>query len=219
MVSSEKDKLLLRALQDNDLEECKDLIKSGVDVNKKDKLKNTILTIASWNGYKEICSLLLENGANVNIKNNYGETALTIASYLKHKEVCLILIENGANIEEKDADGDTALIWACRSECKEMVSLLISSGCYYSSRYKRISYNRLSLPTFRTFMIEYIKNQKDIKLKKLINIVPEEILDDINNKSIGYCTKCQKHFYYYKYELKLEDLRKNEIIDVKVHCL
>ncbi len=69
-------------------------------------------------------------------------------------------------------------------------------------------------------MIENVKNQKDIKLKDLIGVVPEEILDDINNKSIGYCSKCNNHFYYFKYDIKLKDLNKiDKIIDVKVHCL
>ena len=212
--------LLIDAIDQNNFKICKELIKGGTDVNIYDKYGYTALMYAAVNECKEICSLLLENKADVNIKSEHSShTALMYASSGGYKEICSLLLENEVDINMENKKGDTALTEASYWEHKEVYSLLISSGCNYSSRYKRISYNRLSIPTFRTFMIENVRNQKEIKLKKLINIVPEEILDDINNNSIEYCTKCNNHFYYYKYELKLKDLKKDEIINVKVHCL
>ncbi len=232
MVSLEKGELLLRAVQNNNLEKCKELIKIGTDINQKDEYGDTSLMLACIYGYIQICSLLLKNGANVNKNNNYGISALIYASIKGCKEICLLLLKNGANVEKRGPEGDTALICASRYGHKELCSLLLEngadinikdkyhnntalrwastrgyegicllllkSGCNYSSNYERISY---------------------IKLSKLIKIVPEEILDDINNKSIGYCSKCQKHFYYYRYELELRSLKKDEIINIKVHCL
>ena len=219
MVSLSKNELFLIAVGKNNLKKCENLIKDVENINIKDDYGMTALIYASCWGYKDMCSLLLKNGADVNIKDNYGNTSLIYASLYGYKNTCLSLLENGANIEEKNKKNRTALILAYIERYKEVISLLISSGCNYSSNYKRISYNRLSLLTFRTFMIENIRNQKDIKLKDLIKIVPEEILDDINNNSVGYCLKCRKHFYYYRYELKLKDLKRDEIINVKVHCL
>ncbi len=198
---------------------CLFLLENKANINIKNNYGETALIIVSLRGHKKICSLLLENGADVNTKNIFGETSLIFASKNGYEEICSLLLKNEADVNIKNNDGDTALMKANKNENKEVISLLISSGCNYSSNYKRISCNRLTIPTFRTFMIEYIRNQKDIKLKKLINIVPEEILDDINNKSISYCSKCSNHFYYYKYDIKLEDPYEDEIINVKVHCL
>ena len=167
----------------------------------------------------EKCKELIKGRVNINIKDNWGHTALIYASSRGYKELCSLLLDDEADVNIRDKNGWTALTGAYRHEYKEIISLLIGSGCNYSSYYQIILYNRSSIPTFRTFMIENVRNQKDIKLKDLIGVVPEEILDDINNKSISYCTKCHKHFYYYKYEIKLKAIYFNEIINVKVHCL
>ncbi len=198
---------------------CLWLIENKANVNIQNIYGETALMSASIKGNKEICLLLLENKADVNTKDKNGWTALICAARYKNKEICLILMENGANMEEKNEYGYTVLMIACRLDHKQIILLLIRSGCNYSSNYERMSCNRLSIPTFRTFMIEYIKNQKYIKLKDLVGVAPEEILDDINNKSISYCTKCSTHFYYCRYELKLKNINSSEIINVKIHCL
>jgi ankyrin repeat protein len=56
----------------------------------------TALTIASWNGDKEMVKLLIENGADMSMKNKYGKTALMLALEGEHKEVVELLKSYGA---------------------------------------------------------------------------------------------------------------------------
>ncbi len=232
---------LIKAIKCNKLEEVKKLIRIRIQksevvmvcyemwgypetlinkeiINKKDSNGETPLIIAC-RGHKEICFLLIKMGANVNIKNNHGETALMVACLCKCEEICLMLIKGKADINEKDQNEHTTLLLTYRNANKEIFLLLISSGCDYSCIFKKISYKKKELKSLRIFMMEYIKNQKEIKLSKLINIVPEEILDDINNKCISYCSKCYNYFYFYRFEITIQNIFSENILKVNVHCL
>ena len=216
---------LMHAVWKGYKEICSWLLENGADVNIKDSYGETALINASEKRYKEICSLLIENKADINIGNIFGDTLFMLVCSKNLYEVSLMLIKKCVNINEKNNSKQTPLEKASHNLNREICILLISSGCNYSKLYKKISHNKiLEIPSLRTLMIENVKNQKNIKLSELIDVVPEEILDDINNKSISYCSKCQKHFYYYKYNIKLKCLKnrcwiKGTKINIKCHCL
>ncbi|MBE6462712.1 MAG: ankyrin repeat domain-containing protein [Alphaproteobacteria bacterium] len=108
-----------------DINEVKELIDMGADVNAKSDVGLTALMLSSSKGHKEVVEFLIQNGANVNMTDNEGLTALMWASYRGHKEVVELLIKNRADVYQKDKYGRTALRWASNGGYKEIVELLI----------------------------------------------------------------------------------------------
>ncbi|MBE6463683.1 MAG: ankyrin repeat domain-containing protein [Alphaproteobacteria bacterium] len=115
-------------IKGGDINEVKELIDMGVDVNQKDNSGRTALMEASYWGYKEVVELLIQNGADVNQKDEKGKTALVKASGEGYKEIVELLIKNGADVNHKDNYGYTALMDASYWGYKEVVELLIQSG-------------------------------------------------------------------------------------------
>ena len=110
---------LHQAALDGDFAVCRLLLKSGVDVNRKNRRGGTALHYVARrkNDNYQIASLLPKNGADPNAiygvrKRRVGNTALHIA--VLHEDVRLVrlLLRNGASIRIRDNDGMTAIAWA-----------------------------------------------------------------------------------------------------------
>ena len=106
------------------LEEIKELIKKGADVNAQYKYGETALMTAAYNGEIDMAKCLFENGADVNASSKYGKTALMIAATWGQIEVVKYLAKCGADLEAEDKDGKTALDMAenrKRYDCVEFL--------------------------------------------------------------------------------------------------
>ncbi len=110
--------LLHLAAGNNNVEIVRMLIKTGVDVNVKDKSDQTPLHYAVGKNNREIAGLLIKAGADVNAGDRSGRTPLFFAipygssSSLYHKEMVALLLKNGADPnakEGRDKDHKTAL--------------------------------------------------------------------------------------------------------------
>jgi hypothetical protein len=116
------------AAGDGDLEQVKELISKGTDVNSRDVLGSTALMFAALGGNLEILKLLVEKKADVNAKNDDGVTALMYASAQGYLPVVEFLIEKGADVNTADKDGKSALSYA-KSDGRERVGkFLVSKG-------------------------------------------------------------------------------------------
>ena len=112
-----------------DINEVKELIDMGADVNLNISSARNILSEASRRGYIEVVKLLIENGADVNQKNDIdGSTALVLACRSNYKDIAKLLISKKAEVNHKDRDGFTPLMWASDYGNKELVELLIKHG-------------------------------------------------------------------------------------------
>jgi ankyrin repeat protein len=67
---------LFEAAREGNLEEIKQLIAKGVDVNVKDNEGWTALMDAAGKGHVACVRMLLDAGADVNAKTDYGYTAM-----------------------------------------------------------------------------------------------------------------------------------------------
>ena len=119
---------LRKAVIDGNVNEVKDLIEAGANVNIKNEFGTTILMEATTYDYREIVKMLLRAGADVNVKDVFGNTALIYAAYIGHTEIVKMLLEGGADVNAKDRDGNTALMKAAEEKNTEIVKMLLEDG-------------------------------------------------------------------------------------------
>lgn len=113
---------LIKYIFNEDLEQVKECLAQGADVNFNNKRHySPPIILASMNGNLEITKLLIEHRANVNATSKYGgeeqyySTALIQSAHKGHKEhleIAKLLIDNGADINGKDAYGWNPLMSA-----------------------------------------------------------------------------------------------------------
>ena len=98
-------KKLSNAITNNDLEEVKNLLADGVDLNQPTYgAFGPPLSQAISSGHKEIVELLIANGADVNAKRIQNITYLHDAAYEHRKDIVELLIANGADVNAKARD-------------------------------------------------------------------------------------------------------------------
>ncbi len=112
----------------NDEKRAIELIKDGVNIEKKDKFGYTALMMASMYGNVEVVEALLSRGAKVDEKNDSGYTALIWASANDHVEIVKALLDAGAKVNEKNDTGYTALMTASANDYVEVVKTLLDAG-------------------------------------------------------------------------------------------
>lgn len=205
---------------------CLELIKKGIDVNEKGPYDQSPLTITIKEDMPTVFSALIKNGANTHVSVELwnGSLQKIEMSLLKYtvlkdrKKMCCQLMEKGLyGIKELPS----SLLFTSENNAHfSMTQMLISCGVDFSETHTRIQQERIrEIPTFRTLLIQYVKNDRNINIDELIGIVPDEILEDIENKWFGFCLKCHKYFYYFKYKINLLRETGKKEIDIETVCL
>ena len=119
---------LAQAVSRDDVEEVRNLIARGEDVNGREGDRTTPLFIAVENGQLEIVQMLLDFGAKVNARSQQRETALMKMDDEATKELAELLIRHGASVTAVDSAGDTPLIIVAGSARSEVIKALIDAG-------------------------------------------------------------------------------------------
>ena len=121
---------LHRAVANNQLEETKNLLANGANVNQKDEnySKITPLFLAVENGNFELVATLLEFGAKINARDAQRQTPLMRLDEDAAVELVRLLVGYGAKINLADKEGNTALILAAHSAKTEILQTLINEG-------------------------------------------------------------------------------------------
>lgn len=119
---------LQMAAGNGDLEQVKELLSKGIDVNSRDPLGTTALMYAALGGNLEICKFLVEKKADVNAKNEDGVTALMYASGQGYLPIVEFLIEKGADVNAADKDGKSALSYAKGDGREQVANVLTAKG-------------------------------------------------------------------------------------------
>ena len=103
---SETEIAFANAIYKGSIEEVKQHLAAGAEVNAKDKDGGTPLSYAAFHGQTEIVELLIAKGADVNAKNRYGTTPLDDAIQQKRTETADLLRKHGGKTgEEIEAAG------------------------------------------------------------------------------------------------------------------
>ena len=86
-----------RAVGGGDVEAVRELVRSGADVDARDRHGQTALMLAAHRGHREIVELLVEAGADLDVAAKYNLTALMLAIVAGHAAVARVLVRAGAN--------------------------------------------------------------------------------------------------------------------------
>ena len=158
MSSEMKDECLLAYAKQGDMEQIKQMIASGANINCSDEWGRTplfnaaayghsdcvklllesgadiaasdsVLAMAAGSGNPECVRILIEAGADVNLTTGSDKwTPLHFAAFNGHCECVKLLIAKGAKINSRDIDGETPLTKAYQSGCKECIKRLKAAG-------------------------------------------------------------------------------------------
>jgi ankyrin repeat protein len=108
------------------------LVKSGADINSKNKLKQTPLLAIILCKDKSvpeaaaIAKFLLEHNANPNVVDKNGQTPLDSAITTDQDEIALMLIQAGADFNVINTNGELPMVLAVRKGSKTILDALIS---------------------------------------------------------------------------------------------
>lgn len=83
---------LMQAVASGSVQDVRDLIQKGADVNIRDGSGNTALMMAVAEGKSRIFSMLIAANANITTKNSMGSTALSLARLANEKQMEVILM-------------------------------------------------------------------------------------------------------------------------------
>ena len=134
---------LISATKAGNLGGAKKALDSGANANAVDELERgglgqTVLAIASKEGFTDLVNLLLNSGANPEATNGTSTyTALMYASEKGHVEIAKALIRSGADVDANQYEnhvGMTALGIASNYGHTEIVKLLIAARVYVNAR-------------------------------------------------------------------------------------
>lgn len=115
------------------------LLSIGADLNEKDCVDQSPLSVATWHENIKLMDLLIENGANPNIKR-LCYTPLFDAAYSGRIDAIRTLLTAGADPNVRCDGYDTSLMVAAREGYADIVKELINAGIK-----KTIKGNKLSL--------------------------------------------------------------------------
>ena len=120
--------LIIDAVQHNNFEEVKSLIRHGVDVNVKTNTGWAALLLAAYKGNLDIVKALLAvPHININIQHSKnGYTALMIASEKNHPDIVKALLNApDINVNVQNNDGWTALLIAVHQRHLDIIKILL----------------------------------------------------------------------------------------------
>ncbi len=127
---------LHEAAETGDIDQVKQAIAEGADVNQADHASRLPLFLAASKGHAAIAVLLIEKGADVSMEDQLlGWRPLHVAANAGHLDVVEILIEHGADVNAAAGlTGKTPLHIAAERGRLPIVELLIAKGADVNAR-------------------------------------------------------------------------------------
>ena len=117
------------AAKKGNIEQVKQLIAEGADVNQHDRRTGTALHWAATRGDAEVAKVLMVAGADVNAASKVdSETPLHAAAFSGFGTVAELLLAKGADIEAATTGGLTPLHMAALGDGEAVAQLLLSHG-------------------------------------------------------------------------------------------
>lgn len=120
---------LFKDVYNGDIEDVKNHIKQGIDLEQRDNQKRTALHIAAYRSHDEIFHLLAGAGSDLNAFEYMRYDVITIAAVANDVEILKLALKLGGNPANITSPyGGTALIAAAHLGHAEVVKLLLEAG-------------------------------------------------------------------------------------------
>mmetsp|Transcript_41640 Transcript_41640/g.163513 ORF Transcript_41640/g.163513 Transcript_41640/m.163513 type:complete len:358 (-) Transcript_41640:1449-2522(-) len=126
------------AAKEGRVNDVRELIESGVDVDERDEEGWTALMWGSRVADLEVVKLLHTKGADLMAKNDKGSTSLHHASHWQSEPVVraiLSWLSEGEGVNEQNSVGWTPLHWAAKAGSSSITKLLLDSGSSVNVRH------------------------------------------------------------------------------------
>jgi L-ascorbate metabolism protein UlaG (beta-lactamase superfamily) len=104
------------------------LIKSGADVNAKDKVGRTPVFATAERNSSDILKLLIDQGAEVGIADKFGMTPLHRAAIAGYHDIVQMLARSGGDVKVRDVKGRTPYYYAAIYGHNSLTERLMSLG-------------------------------------------------------------------------------------------
>lgn len=134
----------IQAYSKGELNQIKELISQGADVNTKDNKGKTPFFYSAVNESYEVMDLLISKGANIDEEDDEGTTALHFASFKGNLKLVKYLVSNKADITKKNYSGWNALHLSVRYNHLDLIMYLCIIGCNINEKNKS-GYNSLHI--------------------------------------------------------------------------
>ncbi len=92
------DAVLEGAVRRGDVEMVREQLRSGADVNSRDRYGQTALMLAAHSGNLEMVETLVAHGADLNVTAKYNLSALMLAIIAGHQDIARMLARAGADL-------------------------------------------------------------------------------------------------------------------------
>ncbi len=127
---------LIRAAQQDDMEEVVRLV-AGARINLRDeKSKTTALEHAVRNANRQMVQLFISSGADVNLQNAAGETVLMMLDSDATSDLAWDLINAGAKLNTVDQGGNTPLMEVASGDNVDVLKTLLDAGAQVQTKNK-----------------------------------------------------------------------------------
>ena len=197
----EKNKNLLIYVKNENINEIKNAIEDGADVNYTTQQGYTPLYESVGTGNKEIVSILIEAGAKIDVDGDeYNGPPLVWAASKGDVDVMKLLIEKGGNINiehKKDRSFDTPLHVASKNKKDNAIEFLVTKGAKLTIENNK--YNNYNFKTPLDIIAEkYVQvHDKDImRYQESVNIQEQQaknvriLMEKVkNNQNKNYTLK------------------------------
>lgn len=126
----ELNKALLKAIDTNKIQDIKNIIKYGANINSGSKTTDNPLTKALYSNKWKIADLLVDQGADVNykIKSDCLIPIIVTAVVFDRPDIVKYLILKGANVNEKTEKGSNAILNAACQNKVESAKILLEKN-------------------------------------------------------------------------------------------
>jgi len=118
---------LIRAAEQGDIENVKQLLSQGVSVEMQDENGRTALIAAAYQNNLPIANLLIEAGADVNKQDNTQQSAYLITTSEGYLELLRLTLQAGADVHSTDSYNGTGLIRAADRGHVEIIQELLKT--------------------------------------------------------------------------------------------
>ena len=128
------DPLLYRAIWAGSLDDLREQIALGKEVNASNEQGDPFLYTAIWRGGPDKVQALVDAGADVNVRDSGNDPMLYTAMWRGETEALRILVDASADVDARDSDNDPLLYTAVWRGETEAVRILVDAGADVDAR-------------------------------------------------------------------------------------